>query len=224
LLRSESDPDRLLAVRVIVHGTSSLHDRLHADPERYVAEVRNLALERGKDRLWIEKVEFQTRAARAIAVHDGPIEELREVARPAQRPTPAALATLGEELGRPEAQAPLRAAPRPRFAAAGRPPIGCSACSTRSSPCCSTCSSIPNARAIHEAAATIPEGDRPVHGRRARPVGRPLRPAPDLRPQRGGKTSTLRALSHLLFGFPVRTPDDFVHPYDQLRVGAGTAA
>ena len=39
-------------------------------------------------------------------------------------------------------------------------------------------------------------------------------------PNEAGKTSTLRALSHLLFGFPLRTPDDFVHPYDQLRVGA----
>ena len=39
-------------------------------------------------------------------------------------------------------------------------------------------------------------------------------------PNEAGKTSTLRALSHLLFGFPLRTADDFVHPYDQLRVGA----
>ena len=39
-------------------------------------------------------------------------------------------------------------------------------------------------------------------------------------PNEAGKTSTLRALSHLLFGFPLRTPDDFIHPYDQLRVGA----
>lgn len=35
-----------------------------------------------------------------------------------------------------------------------------------------------------------------------------------------GKTSTLRALSYLLFGFGHRTSDDFVHDYDQLRVGA----
>jgi DNA repair exonuclease SbcCD nuclease subunit len=96
LLRSE--PDRLLAVRVIVHGASSLHDRLHADPDRYVAEVRNLALERGVDRLWIEKVEFQTRNARAIAVPDGPLEELREVLD-LLRADPAALAALGDELG-----------------------------------------------------------------------------------------------------------------------------
>jgi exonuclease SbcD len=97
LLRSESDPDRLLAVRVVLHGASSLHDRLHADPERYVAEVRNLGLERGGDRLWIEKVEFQTRSARAVVVPDGPIEELREVLDQL-RADPAALAALGEEL------------------------------------------------------------------------------------------------------------------------------
>jgi uncharacterized protein YhaN len=39
-------------------------------------------------------------------------------------------------------------------------------------------------------------------------------------PNEAGKTSALRALSHLFFGFPLRTPDDFTHPYDQLRVGA----
>jgi DNA repair protein SbcD/Mre11 len=98
LLRSESDPDRLLAVRVVVHGTAPLHDRLHAESERYVAEVRNLALERGADRLWIEKVEFQTRRARSNPLPDGPIDELREVLDEL-RADPAALAALGEELG-----------------------------------------------------------------------------------------------------------------------------
>jgi DNA repair exonuclease SbcCD nuclease subunit len=97
LVRSEPDPDRLLAVRVVVHGTSPLHDRLHADAERYVAEVRNLALERGEDRLWIEKVEFQTRSARAVALPDGPIEELREVLDEL-RADPEALGALGAEL------------------------------------------------------------------------------------------------------------------------------
>jgi DNA repair protein SbcD/Mre11 len=97
LLRSESDPDRLLAVRVVLHGLSPLHNRLHADSDRYVNEVRKLALERGEDRLWIEKVEFQTRPERAIVVSDGPIEELREVLEEL-RTDPDALATLGEEL------------------------------------------------------------------------------------------------------------------------------
>jgi len=35
-----------------------------------------------------------------------------------------------------------------------------------------------------------------------------------------GKSSTLRALRYLLFGFPSRLSDDFLHPYGALRVGA----
>jgi uncharacterized protein YhaN len=35
-----------------------------------------------------------------------------------------------------------------------------------------------------------------------------------------GKTSALRAISHLLFGFPHLSADNFVHPNEQLRVGA----
>ena len=38
-------------------------------------------------------------------------------------------------------------------------------------------------------------------------------------PNEAGKTSTLRAVAHLLFGFPQRSADNFVHPNDQLRVG-----
>ncbi len=38
-------------------------------------------------------------------------------------------------------------------------------------------------------------------------------------PNEAGKTSTLRALSHLLFGFPHLSADNFVHPNDQLRIG-----
>jgi uncharacterized protein YhaN len=39
-------------------------------------------------------------------------------------------------------------------------------------------------------------------------------------PNEAGKSSALRALKALLYGFPVRSGDDFLHPYDQLRVGA----
>jgi uncharacterized protein YhaN len=38
-------------------------------------------------------------------------------------------------------------------------------------------------------------------------------------PNEAGKTSAMRALSYLLFEFPNVSGDDFVHPYDQLRVG-----
>lgn len=38
-------------------------------------------------------------------------------------------------------------------------------------------------------------------------------------PNEAGKSSALRALKVLLFGFPQRSSDDFLHPYEQLRVG-----
>jgi uncharacterized protein YhaN len=38
-------------------------------------------------------------------------------------------------------------------------------------------------------------------------------------PNEAGKSSSMRALQALLFGFPVRTGDNFLHPYDQLLVG-----
>lgn len=39
-------------------------------------------------------------------------------------------------------------------------------------------------------------------------------------PNEAGKSSTLRALRAVLFGFPGQTSDNFIHPYSQLRVGA----
>ncbi|MDP3429516.1 MAG: AAA family ATPase, partial [Desulfomicrobium sp.] len=38
-------------------------------------------------------------------------------------------------------------------------------------------------------------------------------------PNEAGKSSALRALQALLFGFPPRTGDNFLHAYDQLLVG-----
>lgn len=35
-----------------------------------------------------------------------------------------------------------------------------------------------------------------------------------------GKSSSLRAITNFLFGFPSRTSDDFIHPYSKLRIGA----
>ncbi len=39
-------------------------------------------------------------------------------------------------------------------------------------------------------------------------------------PNEAGKSSALRALKILLYGFPPRSGDDFLHAYEQLRVGA----
>ena len=38
-------------------------------------------------------------------------------------------------------------------------------------------------------------------------------------PNEAGKSSSLRALKALLYGFPQQTPDNFLHNYDQLLVG-----
>jgi exonuclease SbcD len=79
LLASEPDPDGMLVVRVTLSGATPLHDRLQTNPERFAAEVRSLATERGGERLWVERVELQTRPPRTVSVPDGPFEELQEV-------------------------------------------------------------------------------------------------------------------------------------------------
>jgi uncharacterized protein YhaN len=39
-------------------------------------------------------------------------------------------------------------------------------------------------------------------------------------PNEAGKSSALRALRQMLYGIPVQSPDDFIHPYAKLRIGA----
>lgn len=96
LLALETDPERLLAVRIEIHGRSALHDHLHAASERYVNEVRSLALDRGQGRLWVEKVVVQTRPARSVVLPDGPINEIQEVIA-ALRENPDAWAEMADE-------------------------------------------------------------------------------------------------------------------------------
>jgi DNA repair protein SbcD/Mre11 len=97
LLATEPDPDTMLAVRVSLAGSTSLHGRLQTDSERLTAEIRSLATERGADRLWIERVEVQTRPLRATAVPEGPFDELLEVIEQLGS-DPASMTTVVEEL------------------------------------------------------------------------------------------------------------------------------
>ena len=119
LLASEPDPECLVAIRLSLSGATRLNGRLQTDPERLVAEVRGLATERGGDRLWIEKVELQTKPLRAATIPDGPFEELVEVLRPTSRRS-----RFHERrcrgAGRAETQAATRADPRPRQPSARR--------------------------------------------------------------------------------------------------------
>ncbi len=39
-------------------------------------------------------------------------------------------------------------------------------------------------------------------------------------PNEAGKSSALRALRNLLYGIPARSPDNFLHPYPKMRIGA----
>jgi uncharacterized protein YhaN len=39
-------------------------------------------------------------------------------------------------------------------------------------------------------------------------------------PNEAGKSSSLRALRNLLYGIPARSPDNFIHPYAHMRIGA----
>ena len=39
-------------------------------------------------------------------------------------------------------------------------------------------------------------------------------------PNEAGKSSSLRAITDLLYGIHSRTPDNFLHPYPRLRIGA----
>jgi DNA repair exonuclease SbcCD nuclease subunit len=98
LLTEEPHPDGMLAVRVTFAGTTVLHDRLHIDVERLIAEVRNLAAARGPDRVWIEQVELQTQPPRKMAVFEGPFQELLH-ALEQFRAEPDLMDAVLEELG-----------------------------------------------------------------------------------------------------------------------------
>ena len=78
-LYAEKEPDALLAIRVEIRGRCGLHDRLLGRREQTVAGIRDLAIDRGRDRLWLERVQFQTEPARLADLPDGPLQELRGV-------------------------------------------------------------------------------------------------------------------------------------------------
>ncbi|HJT31269.1 MAG TPA: DNA repair exonuclease [Pirellulales bacterium] len=70
---------RLLAVRVEVVGACPAHEKLAAEPQRWITEVRSLARDVGQGGVWVEKVRFQTSPPPAIhgaAIEDGPLGEL----------------------------------------------------------------------------------------------------------------------------------------------------
>lgn len=63
---SESD-GRLLACRIRVKGRCGAHGRLVRDPERFLNEVRAVALDVGQADVWVERVEVNTEPPRGAA-------------------------------------------------------------------------------------------------------------------------------------------------------------
>ncbi|MDP1797900.1 MAG: DNA repair exonuclease [Planctomycetaceae bacterium] len=72
-----------LAVRIVLTGTSTLHDRLHARRDHIVNQIRSVGLQAGGGRIWIEKVSLHTQPPRRTeatpSVDDGPWDELTTV-------------------------------------------------------------------------------------------------------------------------------------------------
>ncbi len=52
---------RTLAVRVEIEGMTRAHAELAAEPERWINNVRQAALELAADEVWVEKVKLRTR-------------------------------------------------------------------------------------------------------------------------------------------------------------------
>ncbi len=120
LLAAEPDPECMLAVRLSLSGSTPLHGRLRTDPERFVAEVRGLATERGGDRLWIEKVELQTKPPAHRDHSRRPVRGAGGSSGPTSRRS-RFHDRRGRGAGRAETQAASRADPRPRRPSARRP-------------------------------------------------------------------------------------------------------
>lgn len=72
---------RLLAVRVEVVGPCAAHEKLRADPHRFVQEIRAAAAEAGGEEVWVEKVKVRTTPpSQGVDLQaDGPIGELAAV-------------------------------------------------------------------------------------------------------------------------------------------------
>jgi DNA repair exonuclease SbcCD nuclease subunit len=75
--------DRFLALRVEVIGETSGHESIVSEMEQIAQDVRSTAIDRGKGRVWVEKVKIRTRAPRASLDRtvDGPLLEIDRLLR-----------------------------------------------------------------------------------------------------------------------------------------------
>lgn len=78
----DSADDRLLVVRVILTGASTLHTTLHQKRESLESDLRSVAVQTGREQLWIEKLRVSTSlpVSRDDSMQwDGPMESISHV-------------------------------------------------------------------------------------------------------------------------------------------------
>ena len=93
----EEAEGRPLAARVELTGPCPAHEALLADPEHWTNELRAAALDAAGDRVWLEKVRFQTKPDRERTLPEGPLQEVMALLDELKA-DPEALEALGNEL------------------------------------------------------------------------------------------------------------------------------
>lgn len=99
-LMEENRPLPLIA-RVEVTGGCEAHDELASDPERWINEIRSMALDLSSGQVWVEKVKIRTRRPLDRDQGDlsaGPVSELLQCLEEV-RTDPNQLEAVGESLG-----------------------------------------------------------------------------------------------------------------------------
>lgn len=90
------------AVRLTIRGASRAHAAVCRDPERVVGQIRTDAIDRGGDRLWLEKILLETRPAASLEEQreaKGLVADLlKDVARIREDEGDASLVHLAREL------------------------------------------------------------------------------------------------------------------------------
>ncbi len=78
---------RLLALRLVIRGASNAHHKIIDRQQQLANDLRALAVERGLDRIWIEKIKVDTRAPvkREELLESTPVASLLEYIRESSR-------------------------------------------------------------------------------------------------------------------------------------------
>ena len=213
---------RLLCARIVLRGRTGLHGQLVTDVENLTAEARAAALGLGEEVAWVERVAVATTPmsdAAVLAAREDTLGDLQRMLAEANADDEllGELQTnIGEFIGRlPHT---LRDGCEDASASRGRGRGLCRPGRTRDA--------LPQRPAdgggrvamrlarldllrygrFTDARFELPRAERDIHI----VVG----------PNEAGKTTSLTAIEDALFGIPERSPYDFLHPYDAMRVGA----